>query len=97
MTPPVELHEGLAVYRRGDGAPVLVLPYPHTSGGGPMVEGRLAPVAVASGSAVVTFDPPAQYRSTRPARVALDEMVACADETPPDEHAPQIRVPRWGS
>ena len=81
MTSPVEIHRGLAVYRSGAGAPVLVLPYPHASGGGPMVEGSLACVAVASGFQVATFDPPAQYRSTRPARVALDEMVECAAET----------------
>jgi pimeloyl-ACP methyl ester carboxylesterase len=30
---------------------------------------------------VSTFDPPGQYRSTRPARVRLDEMLDCATET----------------
>jgi proline iminopeptidase len=61
--------------------PLLVLPYPHASGGGPMVEGSLAGAAVASGFQVATFDPPGQYCSTRAARVALDEMLECATET----------------
>jgi proline iminopeptidase len=80
-TQPAEIHNGLAVYQRGEGASVLVFPYPHASGGGPMIDGALVSIAVDCGFQASTFDPPAQYRSTRPARVALDEMVDCAVET----------------
>ncbi len=40
-TEPAEVHAGLAVYRRGDGPPLLLFPYPHASGGGPMIDGAL--------------------------------------------------------
>ena len=33
---PAEVHNGLAIYRRGDGPPLLMFPYPHASGGGPI-------------------------------------------------------------
>jgi pimeloyl-ACP methyl ester carboxylesterase len=78
---PFTIHHGLAVYERGAGPAVLVLPYPHASGGGPMIDGALVSVVVGCGFRAVSFDPPGQYRSTRSARVALDEMVACAAET----------------
>jgi pimeloyl-ACP methyl ester carboxylesterase len=80
-TEPAQVHDGLAVYQRGNGTPVLVIPYPHASGGGPMIDGALVSIAVQCGFQAATFDPPGQYLSTRPARVALDEMVACAAET----------------
>lgn len=78
---PVELNQGLAIYQRGNGVPLLALPYPHASGGGPMIDGPLSSLAVECGFKVATFDPPGQYRSTRPARVSIDEMVECATET----------------
>lgn len=77
---PVEIHDGLACYQRGTGPPVVLLPYPHASGGGPMIDSALASITAACGVQVCTFDPPGQYRSSRPARVALDEMVDCATE-----------------
>ena len=80
-TEPAEIHHGLAVYQRGQGHPLLALPYPHASGGGPMIDGPLVSLAAGCGFQVSTFDPPGQYRSTRPARVSLDEMVDCATET----------------
>ena len=80
-TEPAEIHHGLAVYQRGQGHPLLALPYPHASGGGPMIDGPLVSVAAGCGFRVSTFDPPGQYRSTRPARVSLDEMLDCATET----------------
>jgi surfactin synthase thioesterase subunit len=46
-----------------------------------MIDGPLVSVAVECGFRVSTFDPPGQYRSTRPARVSLDEMLDCATET----------------
>ena len=80
-TEPAEIRNGLAVYQRGQGRPLLALPYPHASGGGPMIDGPLVSLAAGCGFQVSTFDPPGQYRSTRPARVSLDEMVDCAIET----------------
>lgn len=75
MTDPIAIDDGLAVYRRGAGSPVLLLPYPHASGDGPMVDDPLADLLVAAGFEVATFDPPGQYRSTRPAEVTLAEML----------------------
>ena len=80
-TEPAEIHHGLALYQRGQGHPLLALPYPHASGGGPMIDGPLVSLAAGCGFRVSTFDPPGQYRSTRPARVSLDEMLDCATET----------------
>jgi proline iminopeptidase len=80
-TEPVEVRNGLAFYQRGEGDPVLALPYPHASGGGPMIDGPLVSLTVECGFQVSTFDPPGQYRSTRSATVSLAEMVECATET----------------
>jgi hypothetical protein len=80
-TEPAVIRHGLAVYQRGQGCPLLALPHPHASGGGPMIDGPLVSLAAGCGFRVSTFDPPGQYRSTRPARVSLDEMVDCATET----------------
>ena len=87
-TEPAEIHNGLALYQRGQGHPLLALPYPHASGGGPMIDGPLVSLAVGCGFRVSTFDPPGQYRSTRPARVSLDEMLDCATETLDTLHLP---------
>ena len=80
-TEPAEVHDGLATYRRGDGPPLLMFPYPHASGGGPMIDGAFASLAVGCGFQVCTFDPPGQYRSTRASRVTLGEILDCAAET----------------
>lgn len=73
-------HEGLAVYRRGTGPPVLVPPYPHASTHRPMAEDLLADVLVGAGFAVVSFDPPGAYRSSRPMRGDMPEMLDCCAE-----------------
>ncbi len=80
MPPIVRQSSGLAVYTAGDGAPVLVLPYPHASTLRPMGEDVLAQVLAGLGRSVVTFDPPGAYRSTRPMRCDMAEMVDCAVE-----------------
>lgn len=72
--------DGLAVYRRGRGPQVLVPPYPHASTHRPMAEDRLADVLVAAGFAVVSFDPPGAYRSTRPMTGDMAEMTDCCVE-----------------
>jgi pimeloyl-ACP methyl ester carboxylesterase len=80
MQPTVRESSGLAVYTAGDGAPVLVLPYPHASTVRPMGEDDLAQMLVELGRSIVTFDPPGAYRSTRPMRCDMAEMVDCAVE-----------------
>lgn len=71
---------GLAVYRRGCGPEVLVPPYPHASTHRPMAEDRLADLLVGAGFAVVSFDPPGAYRSSRPMRGDMAEMLECCVE-----------------
>jgi pimeloyl-ACP methyl ester carboxylesterase len=78
---PYAIHDGLAVYRVGDGAPVLLMPAPHRyqiPGDGsamPLIEGLTA-----LGRQVISFDPPASGRSDRPMRLSMSEMHDCADE-----------------
>jgi pimeloyl-ACP methyl ester carboxylesterase len=78
---PTVIHDGLACYQRGTGPAVLLLPYPHASDGEPIIDSALAGLTATCGMQVFTFDPPGLYRSTRPARVSLEEKVGCAAET----------------
>ncbi|WP_119068424.1 alpha/beta fold hydrolase [Aggregatilinea lenta] len=80
MTDPVTIHDGLAIYAVGDGAPVLLMPYPHSFTRVPAAEGTLSSILQTMGRRVISFDPPGAYRSTRPARNDLPEMLACAQE-----------------
>jgi pimeloyl-ACP methyl ester carboxylesterase len=73
-------HAGLAVYRIGIGEPLLLMPAPHGFVAGPTVEAPLATLLTTLGRTVITFDPPGAFRSTRPARVDLAEMLSCAAE-----------------
>lgn len=77
---PNHVVDGLAIYRRGSGPPVILVPYPHASTEGPMSEGPVADACVSAGFEVVTFDPPERGRSTRPSRIGIDEMVGCTGE-----------------
>lgn len=73
--------DGLASYRVGDGAPILLMPGPHRySRPGVGTFDVLIDGLVDLGRQVVTFDPPGSGHSTRPARLTLDEMLGCADE-----------------
>jgi pimeloyl-ACP methyl ester carboxylesterase len=83
MTRPesVLVRGGLAIYAFGAGPPLLLMPYPH----GTRVAGDPVPTALYDGLVrirrrVVTFDPPGAGRSTRPARLAMSEMLGCAEE-----------------
>lgn len=78
MQPTVRESSGLAVCTARDGATVLVLPYAHASTVRPMGEDDLAQMLVELGRSIVTFDPPGAYRSTRPMRCDMAEMVECA-------------------
>lgn len=70
----------LAVYQRGHGREVLLLPYPHASMHRPMAEDRLADLLVGAGFAVVSFDPPGAYRSSRAMRGDMAKMLDCTVE-----------------
>ena len=78
LTP--DMQEGLAIYKTGEGEPVLLMPYPHASGGSPMIESALAEIIVSLGHTVITFDPPGLYESTRRPDIGMDEMLECANE-----------------
>ena len=79
---PFVISRGLAVYRIGEGDPVLFMPGPHrmqrvgTRSGDALIGGLRE-----LGRSVLTFDPPGSGRSSRPARLSMDEMHECAEET----------------
>lgn len=78
---PVSLHDGLAVYRIGEGPPVLLMPAPHRfQQPGDGTAASLVESLTAVGRQVISFDPPGVARSTRPADVSMDEILHCADE-----------------
>lgn len=78
---PFATSNGLAVFRFGDGEPLLFMPYPHGLGvvGRPRTMALLRTLAGLDRT-LVTFDPPASGRSTRPAHLGMEEMLACAEE-----------------
>ncbi|MCA9871421.1 MAG: alpha/beta hydrolase [Caldilineae bacterium] len=78
--PELVIHDGLAIYRLGDGEPLLLFPYPHGSTFRSMAENPLARLLAGLGRQVITFDPPSAFRSTRPMRCDLAEMLDCAAE-----------------
>jgi pimeloyl-ACP methyl ester carboxylesterase len=71
---------GLAINQKGNGEPVLLMPYPHASAYHPMIESPLVSILNELGFSVLTFDPPGIYSSDRLANVTLDEMLTCANE-----------------
>lgn len=78
---PFTVRDGLAVYRIGQGDPVLLVPAPHrfTRPGLPETDAMIGSL-LALGRQVVTFDPPGSGHSTRPARLSEGELRDCADE-----------------
>jgi hypothetical protein len=81
MSGPYAIHDGLAVYRFGNGRPVLLMPGPHRF---QQPGHRSADALIAGltrlGRQIITFDPPGSGHSTRPARLGMPEMHQCADE-----------------
>lgn len=79
---PFVISHGLAVYKIGEGDPVLFMPGPHrmqrvgTRSGDALIGGLRE-----LGRSVLTFDPPGSGRSSRPAHLSMDEMHECAEET----------------
>jgi pimeloyl-ACP methyl ester carboxylesterase len=79
---PTVTTDGLAVFARGEGPPLLLMPYGHAvSVVGDATMERLLDGLAGLGRRVVTFDPPGSGRSTRRPRLGMPEMLGCAEET----------------
>ncbi|MEJ2667415.1 MAG: alpha/beta hydrolase [Deinococcales bacterium] len=77
----ITMHNGLAVYRFGTGEPILFMPGPHRfQRPGLRSADALIQGLTSLDRTVTTFDPPGSGRSTRPAHLSMDEMLACTDE-----------------
>lgn len=68
-------NKGLALYKKGKGPLVFIMPYPHASTYRPVAEGRLSELLVLAGFSIISFDPPGFCNSTRKPASDLDEMV----------------------
>ncbi len=82
MLEPLLVHNGLAIYRLGQGEPVLFMPGPHRY----QIPGDGSAQDLISGllelrKQVISFDPPGSGASTRPPHLSMDEMHQCASET----------------
>ncbi len=78
---PTQIRNGLALYSVGEGAPILLMPYPHASATEPMASSPLANILRELDFRVLTFDPPGNFCSTRVPRLTMSEMSDCAVET----------------
>lgn len=78
---PWGTHDGLAVYRIGEGEPIFLMPGPHRFER-PGLRSADALIDALGGirRQVITYDPPGSGFSTRPAHPGLREMLDCADE-----------------
>jgi proline iminopeptidase len=72
------MKEGLALYRLGEGEPVLFMPYPHGFTTESTSESALAGVLADLGRQIITFDPSGAFRSNRQADVSLEDMLGSA-------------------
>jgi proline iminopeptidase len=77
---PSFTRNGLAVYEKGAGEPVFLMPYPHGYTRVRTAEGPLFAILAEIGRKVITFDPPGAYSSDRAPDVGMPEMLACAAE-----------------
>jgi pimeloyl-ACP methyl ester carboxylesterase len=78
---PTVIFDNLAMYRIGTGAPVFVMPYPHAATFVSIADDSITKTVLKSGRSVITFDPPGAYNSTRAAKVDMQEMIECTNET----------------
>lgn len=67
--------DGIALYKKGKGRLIFIMPYPHASSGRSVAEGRLSDLIVSAGYSMITFDPPGFGRSEAEAKVNLEEML----------------------
>jgi proline iminopeptidase len=78
---PSSVQNGLAIYRLGEGKPVLLMPGPHRfqqpgdGSSAPLIKGLIG-----LEYQVISFDPPASGRSTRLAQLGMAEMLECTNE-----------------
>ena len=77
---PTFVRDGLAVYIKGTGRPVFLMPYPHGYTRVRTAAGPLFSMLADMGGRVITFDPPGAYDSDRKPDVGMPEMLACASE-----------------
>ncbi|UCC17904.1 MAG: alpha/beta hydrolase, partial [Dehalococcoidales bacterium] len=75
---PSLMVDGLAVYERGEGDPVLLFPYPHADTEIPMAYSKLADILVGLGRKVISFDPPGAFYSVKTPTCEMDEMLESA-------------------
>ena len=75
---PITTRDGLAVYTMGTGQSLLLFPSPHGMTLHSTADSPLTQILARMDRRVITFDPPGAYRSTRPARVDMNEMMECA-------------------
>ncbi len=78
---PTLVTDGLAVYACGTGEPALLVPQPGGLTLGPPATHPLVGVLTRIGRTALTFDPPGSYRSRRPTRLGMPELIGCAQET----------------
>ena len=78
---PTKIVNGLAMYKIGSGEPLFVVPYPHAGTFVSIADDEITKMILSTGKSVITFDPPGAYNSTRPARVDMQEMLDCINET----------------
>jgi proline iminopeptidase len=77
---PTKTVNGLALYSRGEGKPVFIMPYPHASTYRSVAEGRLAELLIKNHFRIISFDPPSFVNSTRSATSSLEEMFETTQE-----------------
>lgn len=74
-------HRGLAVYRFGQGDPILLMSGPHRfSRPGLATTDALINALMVTSRQVITFDPPGSGQSSRRAQLSMKEMHDCTDE-----------------
>jgi hypothetical protein len=78
---PYQVRDGLAVYRIGQGEPVLLMPAPHRfERPGLRAADVLIEGLAGQDRQVITFDPPGSGRSGRPTQLSMAEMHQCTDQ-----------------
>ena len=81
LAAPFAVQRGLAVYRIGEGDPVLLMPGPHRyQQPGDGSSGALIRGLTGTGRSVISFDPPGAGASTREPHLGMNEAHECSVE-----------------